>query len=103
MLERVAHGTGESTHWSIKLWRMDMLKLPSATEAALAEAADAHLILLAMLQSQSLLPWLVDWLEQWARCRQVRKRLWPYGMVEMLRHDRRERHANCRSLPGGMA
>ena len=71
MLERVAHRMAESTHWSVKPWRADMLKLPLAAEAALTEAAEAHLILLAVRQVQSLLPWLVDWLERWAKCRQV--------------------------------
>ena len=39
MLERAAHGMGEAAHWSVKPWRVDMLKLPPAAEAALAEAA----------------------------------------------------------------
>ena len=71
MLERAAHWTDETTHWSVKPWRVDMLKLPPAAEAALAEAAEAHLMVLELRQVPSLLPWLVDWLEQWAACRQV--------------------------------
>jgi hypothetical protein len=73
MLERAAHGTGEATHWSVKPWRVDMLELPPAAEAALAEAAEAHLIVLALRQVQSLFPWLADWLERWATCRQVQE------------------------------
>ena len=73
MLERAAHGTGEATHWSVKPWRVDMLKLPPAAEAALAEAAEAHLIVLALRQVQSFFPWLADWLERWATCRQVQE------------------------------
>jgi len=73
MLERAAHRTNETTHWSVKPWRVDMLKLPPAAEAALAEAVEAHLIMLAVRQIQSLLPWLVDWLERWATCRQVQE------------------------------
>ena len=73
MLERAAHGMGKTTHWRIKLWRVDVLKLLPAAEAALAEAAEAHLILLAMLQAQSLAPWLVHWLERWAGCRRVQE------------------------------
>jgi len=73
MLERVVHRTDESTHWSFKPWRADILKLPPTAEAALAEAAEAHIILLAVRHVQSLLPWLVDWLERWAKCRQVQE------------------------------
>jgi len=73
MLERAAHGTGEAAHWSVKPWRVDMLKLPPAAEAALAEAAEAHLIVLALRQVQSFFPWLADWLERWATCRQVQE------------------------------
>jgi hypothetical protein len=72
MLERVAHWTDETTHWSVKPWRVDMLKFPPAAEAALAEAAEAHLMVLELRQVQSFLPWLVDWLERWAGCRQVK-------------------------------
>jgi len=71
MLERVAHRTHESMRWSVMPWRADMLKLPATAEAALVEAAEADLILLAVRQIQSLLPWLLDWLERWAMCRRV--------------------------------
>ena len=73
MLERAAHRTDETTRWGVRLWRVDVLKLPPAAEAALAEAVEAHLIMLAVRQIQSLLPWLVDWLERWATCRQVQE------------------------------
>jgi hypothetical protein len=73
MLERAVHGTGDATHWSVKPWRVDMLNLPPAAEVALAEAAEAHLIVLALRQVQSFFPWLADWLERWATCRQVQE------------------------------
>jgi hypothetical protein len=71
LLKRVAQRTDETAHWVVRPWRLDILALPAAAEVALAEAAGAHLILLAMRQVQSLASWLVDWLERWARCRQV--------------------------------
>jgi hypothetical protein len=71
MLGRAAHWTDEITHWSVKPWRVDMLKLPPAAEAALVEAAEAHLMVLELRQVQSLVPWLVDWLERWAAGREV--------------------------------
>ncbi len=70
-LERAAHRTDETMHWSVKPWRVDLLKLPPAADAALAEAAEAHLIVLAVGQVQSFPPLLLDWLERWATCRQV--------------------------------
>jgi hypothetical protein len=71
MLEYAAHRTDEPMHWSVKPWRVDMLELPPAAEVALAEAADAHLIVLAVREFQSHLPWLMDWLERWATGRRI--------------------------------
>ena len=65
--------TDEPTHWNVKPWRVDMLKLPPAADVALTEAAEAHLMLLAVRQVHSFLPWLINWLEQWAICRQVKE------------------------------
>jgi len=73
MLDRAAHRAGDIMRWSVKPWRVDMLKVPPAADAALAEAAEAHLIMLAVRQVQSFFPWLADWLERWARCRRVRE------------------------------
>ena len=70
-LERVAHATEKTMRWSVKPWRVDILKLPQAAEMALAEAMGAHLILLALRQVQSLASWLIEWLERWARGREV--------------------------------
>ena len=73
MLERATHRTDGTMDWSVKLWRADLLKLPPTAEAALAEAVEAHLIMLAVRRIQSLLPWVVDWLERWAARRQVQQ------------------------------
>ena len=73
MLERATHRTDETADWSVKLWRADLLKLPPTAEAALAEAVEAHLIMLAVRQVQSLLPWLMAWLERWATRRQIQE------------------------------
>jgi hypothetical protein len=71
MLESAARRTDEPVHWSVKPWRVDMLELAPAAEAALAEAAEAHLIVLTVREVQSLPPRLMDWLERWATHRQV--------------------------------
>jgi hypothetical protein len=70
-LERVARATEETMHWSVKPWRLDILQLPQAADAALTEAMGAHLILLALRHVQSLASWLIEWLERWARGREV--------------------------------
>ena len=87
MLAHAADETSDTMHWSIKLWRVDILKLPQAAELALTEAAEAPLILLARLQAKSPFPWLLDWLERWAKCRQVQEAalaVWRGGDAETL-------------------
>ena len=56
----------------MKPWRVDILRLPSAADEALMEAADADLIVLAGPQAYPLPTWLKEWLERWAKRRQVR-------------------------------
>lgn len=71
MLERASGRTAESIHWHVKLWRADMLNLPPVAAQALTDAVDAHLVVLAMRQSQPLPFHLVGWLEEWAGRRRV--------------------------------
>jgi hypothetical protein len=61
--------TAEKAQWNVKPWRAEKLKLPASAGAASKDAAEAHLIILAMPQARSFRPWLMDWLERWARCR----------------------------------
>ncbi|MGA2661074.1 MAG: hypothetical protein ABSH34_26630 [Verrucomicrobiota bacterium] len=70
-LKRSAHRSDEAIQWNVMPWRLDMLKLSPMAAEALAEAAHAHLIVLALRQPESIPIWLMDWLEQWARGRQV--------------------------------
>ena len=70
-LERAAFRADEALLWTVEFWRLDMLILPPVTEAVLAKAAEAHLIMLAVRQAQLLPAWLLDWLERWATCREV--------------------------------
>jgi hypothetical protein len=71
-LERAAYRADEASLWTVELWRLDMLVLPPTAEAALSEAAEAHLIVLGVRQAQLLPAWLLEWLEQWAVRRQVK-------------------------------
>lgn len=57
--------------WSIRPWRVDMLKFPPTADEALTEALDAHLIVFAVHSAQSIPFWLERWLEQWAKYRRV--------------------------------
>lgn len=71
MLESASNRMEEAAHWNVMPWRMDVLNRTSAAAEALAEATDAHLMVLSMHQAASLPRWLMDWLEQWAERRQV--------------------------------
>lgn len=70
-LRHSAHSVDFSVQWNIRLWRADMLKFAPTSEAALSEAADAHLIVFVCRIAQSLPFWLEHWLEHWAKCRQI--------------------------------
>lgn len=49
-----------------------MLRFQSVANEALREATDSDLIVLAGSRGYSLSPWLKEWLDDWASCRQVR-------------------------------
>jgi hypothetical protein len=70
-LQHSAQNANVSVQWNIRPWRVDMLKFPPTAEEALTEAIDAYLIVFAGRRAQSLPLWLQDWLEQWAKCRQI--------------------------------
>jgi hypothetical protein len=61
-----------NVQWNISPWRADLLKFPPTAEEALADAADAHLIVFAGGHAESLPFWLQDWLEKWAQDRLVK-------------------------------
>jgi hypothetical protein len=70
-LQGAAQHADSSVQWVIRPWRVDLLKFPPGAEEALADAADAHLIVFAGGIKQSLPFWLQRWLELWARRRQI--------------------------------
>jgi hypothetical protein len=71
-LQHSAQNVDFSVLWNIRPWRVDMLKFPPTAEDALAEAMDSHLIVFVGSRVQSLPFWLQDWLEHWAKCRQIK-------------------------------
>jgi hypothetical protein len=70
-LQRAAQHADASVQWSIRPWRVDMLKFPPTAAEALADAADAHLIVFAGGIKHSLPFWLQHWLEHWAQRRRI--------------------------------
>jgi hypothetical protein len=73
VLTSAAYRSGEAAQWNVKPWGVDMLHLSPAAAEALTDGADAHLIVFALRQRESLSVWLFDWLEQWAAHRQVQE------------------------------
>jgi len=71
MLDRAARRADEALLWSVKPWKFDLLLRPPTADAALEDAEEAHLIVLAVRSQTEMSPWLLDWLEQWARRRQI--------------------------------
>ena len=87
MLEGAAHRADATLLWIVKPWRLDMLMRPNTADAALTDAADAHLIVLVLHQPWLLSEWLQDWLAQWAARRQVQDAalaLWDGGSGDAL-------------------
>lgn len=70
-LQHVAQQVDTGMHWNLKLWRLDTLSLSHRADQALAEAADAHLIVFAGQRTQLLPSWLLTCLERWVACRQI--------------------------------
>jgi hypothetical protein len=71
MLARAASRAGGASRWIITPWRGDMLLFPPSADAVLKDAAQAHLIVLAIRIRPDLPSWLLNWLETWAGRRQV--------------------------------
>lgn len=71
MLTRAMEQAGEITWWNVQPWRINLLSPTGRPDVSPADAADAHLIILAVRSQADLSPGLVDWLEQWAGHRLV--------------------------------
>ena len=68
ILQGAPHEADAAAQWDVRPWRLDGLTLSSEADLALAEAADARLIVFAGPRAQSLPFWLEDWLEKWLAC-----------------------------------
>jgi hypothetical protein len=70
-LRYAGHRSDASVQWTVKDYPMNALHDLAIADKALAEAADAHLIVIAGRQIVSLPLPLQDWLERWAGLRQI--------------------------------
>lgn len=71
MLETAAIRADEASLWSVKPWRFDLLREPAGAEAALRDAEQAHLMVLAVRNQAALPGRVANWVEAWAGRRQV--------------------------------
>ena len=71
ILASAASRAGEASPINVKPWRLDLLGHSSDSEAAVNDAADAHIVVLALHMIAELPAALRNWLEEWAACRQV--------------------------------
>jgi hypothetical protein len=70
-LQRATHHPNAAVHWNLRPWPLDMLESRPTADEALIDAADAHLIVLAIRRTPSIPLWLIEWLKQWAARRQT--------------------------------
>jgi hypothetical protein len=68
LLQRASANAGSSTDWNVTPWRTQMLRSQMFSRLALNEAADAHLVICAWMNSRNFNQWIEDWLEQWISC-----------------------------------
>ena len=71
LLRRAGANATPGESWSVQPWRTDIIRFPAAAEAALAEAIDSDLIVLAGLGIDSLAGWVGEWLQRWVLLRKV--------------------------------
>ena len=71
-LQHATWSANVSADWDIRPWRTDVLRVASAADEALIEAADADLIVFAGSGAYSLPTWLTEWLKRWVRRREIK-------------------------------
>jgi len=70
-LQHATWSANVNEDWDIRPWRTDVLRVVSATDEALIEAADADLIVFAISGAYSLPTWLKEWLKRWVVRREI--------------------------------
>ena len=71
MLHRASANAGGAPDWNITPWRTQMLRVEPYSEIAHRDAADAHLIVFAWVNSRPFHQWIKEWLEKWISGRKV--------------------------------
>lgn len=87
MLDNAARDAGETGPWTFKPWRTSLLMHSALSQEALADAADARLVVLALRYCRFLPEHLQAWLRDWARQRQVQEAalaVWECGGADRL-------------------
>jgi hypothetical protein len=70
-LQHATWSANVTPDWNLKPWRIDVLRFPSAADAALIEAANADLIVFASSGAYPLPAWLKEWLKRWVMHREI--------------------------------
>ena len=70
-LRQAAHRAKVRANWNLRPWRADILRFTPAADAALNDAVDADVIMLAGRRVYALPPWLRQWLESWGSRRKA--------------------------------
>jgi len=70
-LRRTGRPDDIQIQWIVKYWPTSALHGDALAEKALVEALDAHLIVLAARDAEFVPSWLFDWLNRWAKQRQI--------------------------------
>jgi hypothetical protein len=72
ILRCASERANEGVQWNVKPWHLDILSQHPLQSAAFGDAAEAHVIVLAVRNADPFPSGLLGWLEIWAWCRQVK-------------------------------
>jgi quercetin dioxygenase-like cupin family protein len=72
-LQNSARNTDLAVRWNAHFWQIDMLQFSANAKDALRDALDAHLIVIAAPSAKSSALWLLNWLEHWGNCHQIKE------------------------------
>lgn len=71
-LRNAASGAESRVQLRVSIWRASMFRFRSVADEALKDGVDADLIVFAGCRTDSLSPWMREWLERWVANRLVK-------------------------------